>query len=107
MNGNFVEVTSTSLNEEPHTETTAVVWIDINRDGRFDLIVGNQIEPNCVLHNQGSGRFEVVQNTPLSREPRYSRAASWGDFDGLGQVSNRRPHQSPLMHGISDRRLSA
>ena len=37
-----------------------VAWLDIDDDGRLDLLVANDSGPNFLYHNLGNGRFEDV-----------------------------------------------
>ena len=37
-----------------------VAWVDIDDDGRLDLLVANDSGPNYVYRNRGDGRFEDV-----------------------------------------------
>jgi hypothetical protein len=38
----------------------SVAWVDIDGDGRLDLVVANDSKPNYVYHNKGDGTFEEV-----------------------------------------------
>ncbi len=38
----------------------AVAWVDVDDDGRLDLVVANDGHPNYLYHNKGDGTFEEV-----------------------------------------------
>jgi enediyne biosynthesis protein E4 len=85
--GRFVDVTKTAGLEGPHEFSTSAAWVDYDKDGKLDLLVGNYVQwspetdLHCTLdgvhksyctpesykgasarlwHNLGSGRFEDV-----------------------------------------------
>lgn len=38
----------------------SVAWVDLDDDGRLDLVVANDSKPNYVYHNRGDGTFEEI-----------------------------------------------
>jgi hypothetical protein len=38
----------------------AVGWVDVDDDGRLDIVVANDSRPNFLFHNQGDGTFEEI-----------------------------------------------
>ena len=64
---------------------TALVnaFADYDGDGRPDLFVGMNGEPNRLYHNEG-GTFRNVAAEAGVADARSTRAAAWGDFDGDG-----------------------
>jgi hypothetical protein len=66
-----------------------VVASDADGDGRLDLFVANDGQPNFLWHNQGGGRFVeegLVSGTALSRDglARAGMGVEAGDLDGDG-----------------------
>ena len=55
-------------------------WADIDVDGDLDvLLVGYRSSPNMIFINLGDGRFEPVNDTPLSSGQGEGRACACGD----------------------------
>lgn len=44
----------------PSAKSLGIAPVDINRDGRIDLILANDTTPNLVFTNAGNGRFEEI-----------------------------------------------
>ena len=38
----------------------SVAWVDLDNDGKLDLVVANDSKPNYAYHNKGDGTFEEV-----------------------------------------------
>jgi hypothetical protein len=38
----------------------SVAWVDLDDDGRLDLVVANDSKPNYLYHNRGDGTFEEI-----------------------------------------------
>lgn len=70
--------------------SVSVSWADYDRDGLLDLFVANgallQPENDLLYHNEGGGRFRLVQSTPLTAQSLQSTQGAWGDFDGDGDL---------------------
>jgi hypothetical protein len=57
----------------------AVVPLDADGDGRLDLFVANDTEPNHLFHNLGGGRFaEVGESWGLARDPHGRATGAMG-----------------------------
>jgi hypothetical protein len=66
-----------------------VVFGDLDADGRPDLYVANDLDPNLLLRNLGDSRFadvSLVSGAALSREgrPQAGMGIALADFDGDG-----------------------
>ncbi|WP_233581265.1 CRTAC1 family protein [Acidipila sp. EB88] len=60
-NGTFTDVSAHSGVDDPHHYFGLTsVWSDWNDDGRLDLLVANDGEPNYLYRNDGSGQFTDV-----------------------------------------------
>lgn len=59
-------------------------FADYDGDGRPDLFVGFNGEPNRLYHNEG-GTFRNVAAELGVADARGTRASAWGDFDGDGR----------------------
>jgi enediyne biosynthesis protein E4 len=59
--GTFTEVTdSAGVTDRERRFGFGVAWLDMDDDGRLDLLVANDSGPNHVYRNLGNGRFEDV-----------------------------------------------
>src|SRR5205823_4972949 len=58
--GHFHDVTRQSGISLAGSKALAVTVCDMDRDGRPDLIVANDMEPTCVFHNEGNGSFREI-----------------------------------------------
>ena len=58
-------------------------FADYDGDGRPDMFVGFNGEPNRLYHNEG-GTFREVAAAAGVADARGTRASAWGDFDGDG-----------------------
>ena len=59
--GRFRDVTRESrLREARDSYGLAVAWVDVDDDGRLDVVVANDSMPNFLLHNLGDGSFEEI-----------------------------------------------
>ena len=60
-NGRFSDVsTKAGVEDAQHLFGLTAVWSDFNRDGRLDLFVANDGEPNYLYRNDGNGRFTNI-----------------------------------------------
>jgi enediyne biosynthesis protein E4 len=59
-NGTFSDVTRQAGVDNPKGKALGVVWGDYNNDGRIDLLVANDTEPNFLYRNNGDGTFTDV-----------------------------------------------
>jgi enediyne biosynthesis protein E4 len=90
--GRFVEAAAThGLSDTARAYGFAVVATDYDDDGRVDLFVANDSNPNFLYHNTGNGRFENVALTAgvgLNGDARAQAGmgADAGDYDGDGRI---------------------
>ena len=60
-NGTFTEVSKEAGVDDPqHFFGLGAVWSDFDGDGKLDLFVANDGEPNFLYHNEGNGHFKDV-----------------------------------------------
>lgn len=84
--GTFRDVTfDAGLEGRWPTQTAA--FADFDNDGDLDLFIGNESDPStpapCELYaNDGQGHFENVTLAAGVSNDRYTKAVSWGDYDG-------------------------
>jgi hypothetical protein len=64
--------------------THEVATVDIDRDGDYDIIVGNNYQQNAVYMNDGSGNFTT--STPFGSGLDATIALAPGDVDGDGAI---------------------
>ncbi|MGI8785810.1 MAG: CRTAC1 family protein [Acidobacteriota bacterium] len=89
-NGAFTEVTESSgLADRQAFYGFVVLATDYDGDGRIDLYVANDSNPNFLYHNLGAGRFEdigLASGAALSIDGRAQAGmgADSADFDGDG-----------------------
>ena len=61
--GTFTDVSRQAGVDDPHGSFgLQAVWADLDQDGKLDLLVANDGEPNFLYQNQGGGRFKEVAN---------------------------------------------
>jgi enediyne biosynthesis protein E4 len=90
--GRFVEATSAhGLADPSRAYGFGVVATDYDDDGRVDLFVANDSNPNFLYHNLGKGRFESVglaAGVAINGEARAQAGmgADAGDYDGDGRI---------------------
>lgn len=59
--GTFTDVAKQAGVDDPnHFFGLTVLWSDFNNDGKLDLLVANDGEPNYLYRNLGNGRFQDV-----------------------------------------------
>jgi hypothetical protein len=89
-NGTFENVTERAGLNDPTSKSLGVALIDYDNDGRLDLFVANDTEPNKLYHNRGNGTFtdEAVAAGVAFSEAGTARAGMGvdaGDYDGSGR----------------------
>jgi hypothetical protein len=90
--GHFKEATDAhGLTDRARAYGFGVVATDYDDDGRVDLFVANDSNPNFLYHNVGEGRFESVGLTAgvaVNGEARAQAGmgADAGDYDGDGRM---------------------
>ncbi len=61
--GTFSDVSATAgVNDPKGYFGLSAVWSDFDNDGKLDLFVANDGEPNFLYHNEGGGHFSEVGN---------------------------------------------
>ena len=59
--GTFTDVAQQAGVDDPHHYFgLGAVWSDFDDDGRLDLFVANDGQPNFLYHNEGNGRFKDI-----------------------------------------------
>ncbi len=86
-NGTFENVTQRAGVSDPTCKSLGVALLDYNGDGRMDLFVANDTEPNRLYKNNGNGTFtdEAVPAGVAFSEAGTARAGMGvdaGDYDG-------------------------
>jgi hypothetical protein len=89
-NGTFENVTQRAGLSDPTGKALGVALLDYNNDGRMDLFVANDTEPNKLYKNNGNGTFtdEAVAAGVAFSEAGTARAGMGvdaGDYDGSGR----------------------
>jgi enediyne biosynthesis protein E4 len=101
--GKFTDVTAQVAPELAHIGmVTDAVWIDVDRDGRLDLVVVGEWMPITVFHNTGT-RFERTTLRGLEHTSGWWNRIITADFNGDGRPDfvagnlglNTRLHASP------------
>jgi hypothetical protein len=69
----------------------STIFVDINGDGKPDLVVGNDSEPNFLYINKGDGTFDdqsYVSGFALNKDGREiaSMGIAAGDYENNGQI---------------------
>ena len=111
-NGTFTDVTQKAGLSGPHEFSTSAAWVDYDRDGRLDLVIGNYVQWSpetdlyCTLdgksksyctpesykgtsarlwHNRGDGAFEdVTQKAGLGEPTSKTMGIAILDYDNDG-----------------------
>jgi hypothetical protein len=88
-NGTFEDVTATSGIFDSSSKSLGVALIDGDRDGRHDIFVANDTQPNKLYRNLGNGTFKDVAleaGVALSEDgkARAGMGVDAGDFDNSG-----------------------
>jgi hypothetical protein len=70
------------------TYTHCGAWGDYDKDGYLDLVVTDYhpTNSNSLIHNNGDGTFERVDDSPISLETSSSVGVSWADYDNDGDL---------------------
>lgn len=81
--GYFIDRTAEDL-PQVNDATQSIKLADVNGDGHLDMVVGNEVPPNRLLLNDGSGRFTEHADQLELPEPLETREALVFDVDGDG-----------------------
>jgi hypothetical protein len=90
--GTFEDVTKPAGLYDPTSKALGVALLDYDGDGRLDLFVANDTQPNRLYRNRGNGTFEDVAVTAgLAFDEAGVARAGMGvdaaDYDGSGRPS--------------------
>ena len=91
-NGTFENVTKQAGIFDTSSKGLGVAMLDFDGDGRMDLFVANDTEPNRLYRNKGNGTFEDVAvgaGVAFSESgvARAGMGVDAGDYDGSGRPS--------------------
>ena len=91
-NGTFEDVTRKAGLFDPSGKGLGVAVLDFNDDGRLDLAVANDTQPNRLYRNNGNGTFTDVGVTAGiafndAGAARAGMGVDAGDYDGSGRQS--------------------
>jgi hypothetical protein len=91
--GTFTEIAqSAGLSNPQHYFGLGAVWTDFDNDGKLDLFVANDGQPNFLFHNEGSGHFverALDAGVALSEDgiEQANMGVAIGDFRNNGLMS--------------------
>jgi len=91
--GTFTEVSKQAgVDDAQRYFGLGAVWSDFNHDGRLDLFVANDGEPNYLYRNDGSGHFTNVAypaGVAVSQDgiEQANMGVALGDYDHTGRTS--------------------
>jgi enediyne biosynthesis protein E4 len=91
-NGKFSDVTvKAGVEDKDKYFGFATIFVDINNDGKPDLVVGNDSEPNYLYINKGDGTFDdqsYVSGFALNKDGREiaSMGIAAGDYENNGLI---------------------
>lgn len=83
--GHFLDVTESRLPGEPD-QTQGVDLEDVDGDGDLDLAIGNEVPPNRLLVNDGSGQFTDASDRLDLSVPLHTRQVIAFDATGEGRT---------------------
>jgi len=92
-NGHFTDVTvKAGVEDKDKYYGFATIFVDVNNDGKPDLVVGNDSEPNFLYINKGDGTFDdqsYVSGFALNKDGREiaSMGIAAGDYENSGLIS--------------------
>ncbi len=90
--GTFTDVTAKAgVEDKDKYYGFSAIFVDINGDGKPDLVVGNDSEPNFLYINKGDGTFEddsYVSGFALNKDGREiaSMGIAAGDYENNGLI---------------------
>jgi hypothetical protein len=87
IGGRFLDEAGKPLASEPLDWGVGVVFRDLNRDGKPDLIVSNdEWTPDRIFLNLGEGRFRAVPTSQFPLGASLSRGVDVADVNGDGEL---------------------
>ena len=92
-NGTFTEVSKQAGVDDPQGFFgLQSVWSDFDNDGKLDLLVANDGEPNFLYRNEGNGHFKEIANEAgvalsESGEEQANMGIALGDYTRTGRES--------------------
>jgi hypothetical protein len=92
-NGKFTDVTvKAGIEDKDKYYGFSTIFVDINNDGKPDLVAGNDSEPNFLYINKGDGTFDdesYVSGFALNKDGREiaSMGIAAGDYENNGLIS--------------------
>lgn len=91
-NGKFTDVTvKAGVEDKDRYYGFTAIFVDVNNDGKPDLVVGNDSEPNFLYINKGDGTFDdqsYVSGFALNKDGREiaSMGIAPGDYENNGLI---------------------
>jgi hypothetical protein len=91
--GTFTEVAAQAGVHDPkHYFGLGAVWTDFDNDGKIDLFVANDGEPNYLYRNEGEGHFEEIASdagVAFSEDgvEQANMGLAVGDYENKGRMS--------------------
>jgi hypothetical protein len=103
--GHFIDVSVQQGVDDPHRLFgLAAVWSDFNRDGKLDLFVANDGEPNFLYRNDGRHFSDIAFDDGIAVSGEGSEQANMGvalgDYDHTGRFSIAITHFSDEYTGL-------
>lgn len=92
-NGTFIDVSNrSSVNDAEHRYGLTAVWSDFDNDGKLDLFVTNDGQPNYLYRGDGTGKFTDVGFTSgvaynESGQAQANMGLALGDYLHTGRMS--------------------
>ena len=98
--GAFLDITEEAGLLLPHAKSMGVAADDFDADGRVDLVITNDTQPNFLLRNLGGGRFEEVGTAAgigydESGRARAGMGVDVADLAGDGRPGHRHRQLQP------------
>lgn len=110
-NGTFADVTQAAGVYNADGKNLAVIWSDLDRDGKPDLIVANDNRRNLYFHNLGNGKFDeiaLLAGMALGEDGRTmaGMGVDTADYDNDGHldlsITNYADEPTELWHNEGD-----
>lgn len=89
--GEFQDVTTTALSDNPPSFKGFVTLMDYDNDGYLDAFAAG-IHPNVLLHNNGDGTFTRITSGSVVNDPFHGGVGTWADHDGDGFLDHYAPN---------------